>query len=137
MDNRYAQVFATYARRRLFLFGTPLVAFGVVGWLFLRNVLQKRSDGGEAWAVEFQIVRTIGVGLMTLALAMLAGLLTGHVKDQMANWRAKLWPGYRAPHIAVAALMLLAMTIVLPIGLSFLMRASAIGFVAIVIWSAA
>lgn len=90
--NKYRQVLLTYLTRRLMLVlgGALLLGMGML--------LNKR-DG----TIESQIVFLPRL-LMTVAFpSFIIGL---HVKQQIASPRASLMPGYRAPHLIVAGLLI-------------------------------
>jgi hypothetical protein len=91
--NRYAHVALTYTTRlalRLWAAGTAAYAT----WLLCMH----EADYGS------QLTILILGG--TLA-AMGGTLVAAHAKEQLADWRARLTPGFRKPHLVVAAVAFL------------------------------
>jgi hypothetical protein len=89
VPSRYVQVTMTYTRPWALRFWfICTVAF--VTWI---AVVQKVN-----YAARFAVLMLGG------SLAAWAGpIVAAHVKEQMADWRSRLTPGYRTPHLLVAA----------------------------------
>ncbi len=95
--NRYVQVLNTYLTRRLLMavmLGTLVICLiQILAWWFV----------GNAGAVD----RTQAMFMFGFFLAFPAMFIGAHVKQQLATHEASLVPGYRVPHLVVAALTFL------------------------------
>ncbi len=98
MNNRYEQVLLTYLRQWQF-------------WLYL-----------AAWVLMFPLLDVLPWWLrqpmvfIFLALAAtVPAAVIGHAKQQIADARASLMPGFRAPHVIVAALLSIGGVVLMPL----------------------
>jgi hypothetical protein len=100
MRSRYLQVALTYTRPAFFR-GWALVMGAYLLWLITRTSANLRID------VPLLIT---GVTLVTWFGAM----VTSHAKEQLADSRAALTPGFRGPHLLVAGIILVIGVTLLP-----------------------
>lgn len=105
-SGRLRQVWLTYAGRPLF----RALAVATVGWCLLLIWHQRNNSvffRGSHWVLDFFAELLFGVSPLVLLVATVASLM-GHVREQIQDWRGCLTPGFRGPHLAVAALVFLA-----------------------------
>ena len=119
--NPYAQVALTYVRRRvsslvgvLFSFSFIVLAVCCLGFLVF-------GAGNHEDFYVFQL----------LPFALLFCYLTTHAKDQFADPRAHLMPGFRRVHGTVAAAAAIALAVLLPATLSWRLGWHSTGFTAL------
>jgi hypothetical protein len=100
MRSRYLQVALTYTKPAFFR-GWTLAMGAYLMWLMTRTSANLRID------VPLLIT---GVTLVTWFGAM----VTSHAKEQLADSRAALTPGFRGPHLLMAGIILAAGVTLLP-----------------------
>ena len=123
--NPYVQVALTYLRRP---FSSPQ------GWAV--SVLFLMMYIGSFLVLPGAGRHDIGAGPMqmqlTLAIALFA--FASHVKSQFADSRARLTPGFRRVHAAVAAAMALLLAVLLPAMFAWLAGLHSVGLVALMVF---
>src|SRR5205807_2124988 len=77
---------------------------------YLLSLLLGRFDTNYAW--RFQTLTTV-VTIATILCGWAAGLVTEHVKEQVADSRSVLLPHFRFPHVSVGSAILLGVVLVL------------------------
>jgi hypothetical protein len=94
LRNRYAQVALTYTRP------FPLRVWAVLTAAYIGWILWLRE-------ANYQVQTTMLLLGTTLA-AWVGPMIAAHAKEQLADSRSRLTPGFRAPHLLVAALFFAA-----------------------------
>lgn len=121
--NPYAQVALTYIRRPLascrgWLMATfALLVFGIV---VLSALFGNRHETSPPDIFPYVILSWLPFLLLVV-----------HIKEQFADSRARLTPGFRRVHVAVAAAAVLLFAVLLPAGLTLLAGWRSVGLVAI------
>jgi len=106
MSSRYAEVARTYLRQ-WWVWAMIVVMIGYT-WIVFRHEPSAghRDPRGLVWEMTMACV------LIYIILAScFAGFVAAHLKEQMAHWRSTLLPGFRTPHIVVAAIAILLLAL--------------------------
>jgi len=112
IDRRYLQVVFTYLRRPVIPIVTLMipVAWGA-SWL-----IEWISGHRRLWIdynLELRTLRSLVASVPFICLLALPAIVIGHVREQLVNWRAALTPGFRLPHLTIAAVTLTLVTLIL------------------------
>src|SRR2546429_9908268 len=95
MNSRYAQVARTYLRWPFWVLAAPVVAYWVS--VFTWPPRQPKA-----------------IGPMMLIASWWAAAIAIHLKEQMADWRSSLLPGFRAPHLIVPGAIVAVIVVAMP-----------------------
>jgi hypothetical protein len=133
MRSPYTQVALTYLRRPFVCALTYLEVCGALCAVVLPFVSLTCDPHEASWnpETEFASFPILFFGGMTV----LFGMAAVHVKQQFADPRARLMPGFRRAHIAGAIAVFLILAVVLPISAASLAGLSCLGLTAVeVLW---
>ena len=102
-NNRYIQVLLTYYRQTTFWF---LTTWLIVLPVFIRGMDHSdKFKAGHTKLSWFGYIIELFVFLSCWLLpAAWGAILILHVREQLRSWRNILMPGYRAPHLIIAAI---------------------------------
>jgi hypothetical protein len=120
--NPYAQVALTYVRRPFSSGKNGLLSVGAILLFILMVFGLGRIGHGQNFAVQ-----------QLLPLTFLYLFLVVHAKDQCADPRARLMPGFRRVHAAIAAAAAAVCGVLLPAAIAWLLEWHSIGFVALAV----
>jgi hypothetical protein len=127
MRNPYAQVALTYIRR-------PFASMqSAIAWAFFVGI-----TGFLVWGFvhdqRLHVSPPDGRALIPLYLmltALLAGFLATHAKEQFADSRAHLLPGFRRVHIVAAATVTFLLAVAAPCVVTWLVGVHSVGLIAV------
>src|ERR1051325_11075794 len=98
MSSRYWQVAQTYLRR--WFVWAMMGALALFSWMVhYQKSYPRRDNSGLLREMALPCVM-----IYIILATSFAGFVTAHLKEQMAQWRARLTPKYRAPHVIVAGI---------------------------------
>src|SRR5206468_1280702 len=99
---------------RLLAFKLSSVGFAI--WTVIGAMTIDRNGNPSYGLLMFILIPTTVLALMVL----------GHAREQLATWQSSLIPGYRRPHLVVAGAFFLLAMIALPLLLNILVRLPAL-----------
>jgi hypothetical protein len=135
MRNACKQVALTYLRRPFSSFSAFVAAFGIPVLILLPFVGRTSASRAGCYNLDQQANVLPLLTIFFAGTGLLFGLAAIHIKEQFADPRARLMPGFRGAHVAGAVVAFLAVAIVLPLGLAWHAGLSPIGMVAVaVVW---
>ena len=121
MANPYVQVALTYIRRPISSWLARFVSAMFICMLIGFAIADRAGPLRDSAFVQI------------LTFYSLFALLALHMKGQFVNSRARLIPGYRRVHAAIAAVAALLAAVVLPAAISWFMGWHSLGFVAVAV----
>jgi hypothetical protein len=122
-ETRYGQAVLAYVAQRPFRWSAAALA--AVAAIVLLNPPREHSSSLSAAA-----------GVVTL-VSLGAAIIASGLKEQLADWRSALYPGFRAPHLVVHASLLFMLAVVFPVAIHSRIGVSALGLTALVSTAAA
>jgi hypothetical protein len=135
MSNPYKQVALTYLRRPFSSFRVFVMVFGFPAMMFLPYVGHTSASRAGHYNADQQANASPLLMTFFCGVAVLFGLAVIHIKEQFADPRARLMPGFRRTHIAGAVVAFLVLAILMPIALAWHAGMNMLGLTAIaVLW---
>lgn len=113
MRSRYGQVALAYARALGPRIGAAMLAIHL---LVLASGFRGFALQRPRWPIFTYPVQA-RVAIVIIGIAVCGGLalvVTAHAKEQLADWRSRLVPRFRGPHLVVAAALMAAVAFALP-----------------------
>ncbi len=119
----YAQVALTYYRRLFSPFWVGLMVLFALGMIFL-SIIESPRVYQRLWNYSLYF-------FFFQCFTILFALVPIHIKEQFADSRAHLLPGFRKTHIVVAGVVSFIVAVLLPVAASLCLRLHSIGLVAV------